>query len=121
MCCNDLLASETWEVGTVIPWKGSSHINVLELAVIAALHRQLAVERPDSRVVVLADSQVAKSAAAKGRSSSLALGYALKRSAGIQLAFGLYFSYGFAPTRLNVADDPTRFVELTTTCWKEAA
>ncbi|CAE7634300.1 dnc, partial [Symbiodinium microadriaticum] len=100
------------EVTSVIPWRGSSHINVLELAVIVALHRQLAVSAPDSRHVILVDSQVAKSAAAKGRSTSRALSYALGRSAAIQIGFGLFFAYGFAPTCLNVADDPTRFAEL---------
>ena len=105
---NDVLSGASWEVTSVIPWKGSSHINVLELAVIVALHRQLAVVAPDARHTVLVDSQVAKSAAAKGRSTSRALGYALARSAAIQLGFGLFFAYGFAPTRLNIADDPTR-------------
>ncbi|CAE7830446.1 unnamed protein product, partial [Symbiodinium sp. KB8] len=89
------------QVTSVIPWRGSSHINVLELAVIVALHRQLAVSAPDSRHVILVDSQVAKSAAAKGRSTSRALSYALGRSAAIQIGFGLFFAYGFAPTRLN--------------------
>ena len=58
------------------------------------------------------DSQVAKSAAAKGRSSSRSLGFALMRSSALQVAFGLFVAYGFAPTRLNIADDPTRFVDL---------
>ena len=109
VAANDVLAGATWEVTSVIPWRGSSHINVLELA---ALHRQLAVSAPDSRHVILVDSQVAKSAAAKGRSTSRALSYALGRSAAIQIGFGLFFAYGFAPTCLNVADDPTRFAEL---------
>ena len=109
---NDVLSGAAWEVTSVIPWRGASHINVLELAVIVALHRQLAVSAPDARHTVLVDSQVAKSAAAKGRSASRALGYALARSAAIQLGFGLFFAYGFAPTRLNIADDPTRFAEL---------
>ncbi|CAE7272750.1 unnamed protein product, partial [Symbiodinium sp. CCMP2592] len=109
---NDVLAGAAWETVSVIPWQGSSHINVLELAVIVALHRQAATCSPDSRIYVMADSQVAKSAAAKGRSASRALGYALGRSSAVQLAFGLFFSYGFAPTRLNIADDPTRFADL---------
>ena len=109
---NDVLAGGSWRVDLVLPWKGDSHINVLELATVVALHRQLAAWHPDSRVTVLVDSQVAKSAAAKGRSSSRSLGFALMRSSALQVAFGLFVAYGFAPTRLNIADDPTRFVDL---------
>ena len=70
---NDVLAEGKWRVDTVLSWKGDSHINVLELATVVALHRQLATWHADSRVTILVDSQVAKSAAAKGRSSSRSL------------------------------------------------
>ena len=105
---NDVLSAGDWAVDTVLPWKGDSHINVLELATVVALHRQLAT----SHATVLVGSQVAKSAAAKGRSSSRSLTFALTRSTALQLGFGLFVAYGFAPTRLNVADDLTRFAEL---------
>ena len=109
---NDVLVAGKWRVDTVLPWRGNSHINVLELATVVALHRQLAISHADHRVTIFVDSQVAKSAAAKGRSSSRSLGFALMRSMAIQVAFGLFVAYGFAPTRLNVADDPTRFADL---------
>ena len=109
---NDVLASGPWRVDTVLPWRGDSHINVLELATVVALHRQLATSHADCRLTILVDSQVAKSAAAKGRSSSRSLSFALMRSAALQVSFGLFIAYGFAPTRLNVADDPTRFAAL---------
>ena len=53
-----------------------------------------------------------QSASAKGRSSSFALTPCLQRACALQLAFGLYVSYGFAPTRLKVADDPSRLAPL---------
>ena len=109
---NDLLCSGTWKVRRIIRWKGSHHINVLELSSLVVLLRELAREAPDSRFCVLLDSAVAKAAAAKGRSTSYALAPGLARACAIQLAFGLYMSLGFAPTRLNVADDPTRRVQL---------
>ena len=109
---NDVLAAGRWEVDSILPWRGVSHINVLELATVVALHRRLAASHADCRVTILVDSQVAKSAAAKGRSSSRSLSFALMRSAALQVAFGLFVAYGFAPTRLNIADDPTRFAEL---------
>ncbi|CAE7306808.1 unnamed protein product [Symbiodinium necroappetens] len=106
---NDVLSAGDWAVDTVLPWKGDSHINVLELATVVALHRQLAASHADCRITVLVDSQVA-SAAAKGRSSSRSLSFALMRSTALQLGFGLFVAYGFAPTRLNVADDLTRLL-----------
>lgn len=57
-------------------------------------------------------TRVAKCSHAKGRSSSKALTPSLQKAAALQVAGGLYGSLGFAPTRLNTADDPTREVEL---------
>ena len=89
-------------------WHSNSHINVLELAALGALVRLIAIRYPDSRVVVLIDSQVAKHSAARGRSTSWALTPGLRRLAALALAFGLQLCFAFAPTRLNVADAPTR-------------
>lgn len=36
----------------------------------------------------------------------------LRKSAALQIVGGLYPSFGFAPTRLNTADDPTRLSDL---------
>eukprot|EP00435_Cladocopium_sp_Y103_P053973 s1965_g17.t1 len=66
----------------------------------------------DARFVGLMDSRVAKGALAKGRSSSKSLQVVCRRSAALQLATGLQPGWCFAPTRLNVADDPTRRVRL---------
>ncbi|CAE7348123.1 unnamed protein product, partial [Symbiodinium microadriaticum] len=106
--CNDLLYAATWSVETVLRWKGHHHINVLELSAFGALLRRVAREAPDSRVTTLLDSVVAKAAAAKGRSTSFALSPALAKACAVQLAFGIYTAFGFAPTRLNTADPPSR-------------
>ena len=109
---NDLLAASQWKIEKSWWWKRKSHINVLEghggLAVLA----DAAVTCPDSRFCCLLDSRAAKGALAKGRSSSVSLQRVCKRSMSLQLGFGLYPGWGFAPTRLNVADDPTRRVAL---------
>ena len=109
---NDILMSGDWSVEASFPWHSCCHINVLELAAYGALTRDLARSAPDSRFSALLDSQVAKAAAAKGRSTAKALCPGLGRIAAVQFAFGLYPSLGFAPTRLNVADDPTRHCDL---------
>ena len=51
---------------------------------------------------------VVRCAASKGRSSSRALAKLLSRLAALCVAGGLYLVFGFVPTRLNPADDPTR-------------
>ena len=105
---NDILLTSRWRTQKCWQWKRKSHINVLEahggLAVVAAAGEDM----PDSRFVALMDSRVAKGALAKGRSSSDGLQTTCKRSAAMQIAYGLYPGWNFAPTRLNVADDPTR-------------
>ena len=107
---NDVLLTEKWRTRKCWHWKRKSHINVLEahggLGVLAAA----ASDQPDSRFVALMDSRVAKGALAKGRSSADGLQRTCKRSSAIQVAFGLYPGWNFAPTRLNIADDPTRWV-----------
>ena len=107
---NDVLLTEKWRTRKCWHWKRKSHINVLEahggLGVLAAA----ASDQPDSRFVALMDSRVAKGALAKGRSSADGLQRTCKRSSAIQVAFGLYPGWNFAPTRLNIADDPTRRV-----------
>ena len=40
----------------------------------------------------------------------------LRKSAALQISGGLYPSLGFAPTRLNTADDPTRDAKLRPSC-----
>ena len=45
---NDVLSAAPWKVDVVIPYKGKSHINVLELASLGVLHRPAALESPGS-------------------------------------------------------------------------
>ena len=96
----------------MIPWRSSHHINVLELVTFGALLRRLALDAPDSRVTALLDSVVAKAAAAKGRSTSFALSPALSQACAVQLAFGLYPSFGVCSDSLNTADPPSRGKDL---------
>ena len=105
---NDLLLTGSWEVELQWKWQHAAHINLLESHSFVTLLKLLALEGGDERFTALLDSRVAKCSHAKGRSSARALMPSLKKSAALQVAAGLYPSYGFAPTRLNVADAPTR-------------
>ena len=109
---NDLLCAGAWSLVRKWHWKQPGHINVLETATVVSLLQELGASNPNSRPVVLVDSRVAKGALAKGRSSSKALQPHCKKSAAIQLAGGLFPSFSFAPTRLNPADNPSRFKEV---------
>ena len=109
---NDTLRTSGWEVVRSWFWRSKSHINVLEASVVSSLLSQSIGERPGSRMSVLLDSSVTKGALSKGRSSSYALQPILRRSAACMLAGNLYVSTSFAPTKLNVADDPSREEEL---------
>ena len=105
---NDLLVQDGWSTLADWAWKRTGHINVLESRAFVALERRLLEDGGDRRFVALLDSRVAKGAHAKGRSSALALRPSLLRSCSYQVAGNLYPSYGFAPTRLNTADAPSR-------------
>ena len=113
---NDLLSSSEWHPKRCWSWRKKSHINVLEAWTSVAALEHSGTQHPDSRVVLAIDSNVARFALSKGRSSSFALQPVLKRSGAIQLAYGLFPAWCFAPTRLNVADDPTRDAELREPC-----
>ena len=108
LVANDLLSTGTWQVIASWLWKRPAHINILESCAFVTLLKHLATRGGGVRFSALLDSRVAKGSISKGRSSAYALSPALRRAAAIQVAFGLYPSLGFAPTRLNVADDPTR-------------
>ena len=105
---NDVLAANTWAEEKVWDWRRKSHINVLEGHGALAVLSQASLQCQDSRFNCLLDSRVAKGALAKGRSSSAALQFVCRRAMALQVAFGLFPGWGFAPARLNVADDPTR-------------
>eukprot|EP00435_Cladocopium_sp_Y103_P038928 s550_g10.t1 len=110
---NDLMCSQKWGLEKVWTWKKNkrSHINVLEIFSSVGALSVAASREPDTRVSLVVDSQVARGALSKGRSSAFALQPSLKRSCAVQLAFGLFPVWTFCPTRLNCADDGSRGVE----------
>ena len=105
---NDLLMSGSWTVDSAWHWTSPSHINILESHAYLAVLKMLTSKDGGVRFTTLLDSRVAKCSHAKGRSSSRALTPSLKKGAAWQLAGGLYPALGFAPTRLNTADGPSR-------------
>ena len=109
---NEILLSSPWEVVSEWNWKGSSHINILESASALRAYEAEAIRGGDIRFVSLIDSNVALCALARGRSSSTAFRFLLKRASTLSLAFGLYAAGRFAPTRWNPADHPTRDTEM---------
>lgn len=109
---NDVLRAARWEAMRVWFWKSKVHINLLETSVVASLLKQMMRSHPGTRLNILLDSSVAKGALAKGRSSSLGLQPILRRAAACQIAGNLYPAHSYAPTKLNVADDPTRDAEI---------
>eukprot|EP00438_Fugacium_kawagutii_P001504 Skav202550 [mRNA] locus=scaffold2011:388236:392729:- [translate_table: standard] len=112
---NDVVLTTPWKLRKCWSWKRKSHINVLEsFAAVAALE-DASMSSPDARLCLGVDSQVSKGALSKGRSSAYSLQPMMKRSCAVQIAFGAYPAWFFAPTRLNVADDPTRGEELRST------
>ena len=105
---NSVALSAKWEVDSSWTFKQSSHINILEFAVLEKLAVSLVQSGRSQRVVSLADSFVVSAAASKGRTSSLGLGPVLRRFNALCVAGGLYVNVPFVPTRLNVSDDPSR-------------
>eukprot|EP00438_Fugacium_kawagutii_P026890 Skav209536 [mRNA] locus=scaffold2497:55771:60994:- [translate_table: standard] len=105
---NDLLVSGNWVEEFSWHWRKASHINILESSAYVALLKKITIDGGDCRFTTLLDSQVAKCSHAKGRSSAKALQPTLKKGAAWQVAGGLYPALGFAPTRLNTADGPSR-------------
>ena len=109
---NDILSTGEWTLSHAWAWRFPSHINIFESYSLVSLLKKLTAEGGDCRFSALLDSRVAKGAHSKGRSSSNALRLSLQKAGSYILAGNLHPSYGFAPTRLNVADAPTRDREL---------
>eukprot|EP00435_Cladocopium_sp_Y103_P061652 s470_g23.t1 len=109
---NDVLRTGRWSLVREWFWKKHSHINVLESSAYASLLKESIEVRPGTRFSVLLDSSVTKGAISKGRSSSYSLQPILRRGAACQIVGNLYPFTSFAPTKLNVADDPTRDEEI---------
>ncbi|CAE7293507.1 unnamed protein product, partial [Symbiodinium sp. KB8] len=112
LAVNDLLCGAGWSVASVWRWPNPRHINVLESLAVAAVARACALEGKDQKVTVPSDSAVSRGAIAKGRSSSHQLRPVLLRICADLIAGGTYLGLHHAPTRLNVADDPTRAKQL---------
>ena len=109
---NELSLSSAWQVTSVWTFRVSRHINLLELSSVVRLVSSLVKKGKSGRIVILVDSNVVCCACSKGRSSSKALTRLLVRLATLSVVGGLYVVFGFVPTRLNCADDPTRDVPL---------
>ena len=105
---NELLAGRQWKLEKEWRWKRHEHINVLEMRGLVVLLKSQPAAGPDRRLLHLFDSAVALAASVKGRSSSFKLRRLLCQICALALASGVYFGEAFAPTRHNIADDPTR-------------
>lgn len=112
MLTNDLCCAMQWEEVASWKWKGQSHINLKETAAKLKLFRDVGLGGGDCRFVYAGDSHVARSALARGRTSSGAMRPLLKKSAVLCLAFGLYPAGRFTPTRLNPGDAPSRLEKI---------
>ena len=104
---NEAIRCESWYCGSNWKWTGRSHINILELASYFQAVKD-AARKGGGRFSFLVDSAVALFASSKGRSSSKALAPLLRKITATAVAFGVFCSNHFVPTRLNVSDDPTR-------------
>ena len=113
---NQTAETEDWE--TIYSWKFKrrSHINILELSSVLKMVMHVAKEGGHCRVSSLADSAVVRGAVSKGRSSSKGLNALLNKIGAMLVAFGIYITIPFCPTRLNISDDPTRGKELRKPC-----
>ena len=109
---NEVALASQWKVLNSWKFKKMSHINILEEASILRLVNYLGRMCKPLRAVALVDSFVVRGATSKGRSSSRALSAILRRVGAATVAFGVYLTLPFVPTRWNPADDPTRDVEL---------
>ena len=109
---NDLLMGLSWKEKSSWKWRGSSHINILELAAYIRMLRHVAEEGGDERIPFFIDSHVARCCISRGRSSAGSLRRGLQKAAALCLAYGLYPAGKYSPTRMNPADCPTRNVEI---------
>jgi hypothetical protein len=109
------LPSKLWHWKTVIAYRfkhlhGPEHINALELRAFLSMlkWRTSQAEQHHSRILHLLDSQVALSALAKGRSSSLKLSVILRQCAALQLCADVVVFGAYVATQDNPADAPSR-------------
>ena len=105
---NETVLSAPWEVSRSWAFKGKSHINILESSSFNRLVLDLTKLKKPVRVVALLDSNVARCALSKGRTSSRGLAPIIRRTSALALSAGIYYTLPFCPTRWNTADCPTR-------------
>ncbi|CAL1129194.1 unnamed protein product [Cladocopium goreaui] len=105
---NDVMLSSSWREVASWFWKRAPHINVLEVSSAVRVLLEAGKRGAHARFLAFVDSSVARGALAKGRSTSRLLQPLLKRACVIQVCYDLYPVWLYSPTRLNVADDPTR-------------
>ena len=114
-----LLARAPWKTVLFFQFRCHSHINVKELrALIRLVARLASAGCRDCRVIIGLDSTVALGAAAKGRSSSVALNRHLRRLAATCLTHGLRLLLCWLPSKLNPSDAPSRLETLDS--WRAA-
>ena len=105
---NEVMLTSEWEVLKAWSFKAQSHINLLELKSAERLVETQVKRLTSMRFLSLVDSNVSRGALGKGRSASRAVMAILRRINSTLVAGDLYMVNPFCPTRLNVADDPTR-------------
>ncbi len=105
---NEVALSAQWSVVDSWTFKKNSHINILEEAALLRLVSKIAQKNKSCRLVALVDSFVCRGATSKGRSSSKGLSSVLRRLNALLVSAGIHLVVPFCPTRLNIADDPTR-------------
>ena len=105
---NEVAISSTWRTHASWAFRRPSHINLLELKSLLRLVLDLVKRKCPVRFIALVDSIVTRGSVSKGRSSSFAVAAVLRQICSLCIIGGLYAVTPFVPTRLNVADDPTR-------------
>ena len=113
---NDVMVTSKWTLVRDWFWKKPGHINVLETSAAVSNLVSLSLRRSSVRFCHLVDSAVARGALTKGRSPSRALQPLVRKAGAICVCGDLYPSWGYSPTRLNVADDPTRSRPVRSAC-----
>ena len=105
---NELLFSPDRVVDRAWPWRHSRRINLLESSVLREWLKDLRRHHQGSRAFGSVDSRVTLGSTSKGCSASRAITSILEQEMLLILAGGLCPSCRSGPSRLNVADDPTR-------------
>ncbi|CAK0902320.1 unnamed protein product [Prorocentrum cordatum] len=105
---NEIMAAAPWRVLIQEVADHSAHINIKELRAYGEAMERVARKFPKSRATYFMDPTVTIGAVAKGRSPSWYVNEELRALLPHTVGHGHYPRAHFAPTRLNVADDPTR-------------